>query len=60
MVRWLGIASVVLGIISILLGAYVEFARSEAGVSGFIPIALGLGSLVIGLIVIRQSDHLNL
>lgn len=59
MIRWLGIASIILGIISILLGAYVEFARPEAGVSGFVPIALGLGSLVIGLIVLRQSDHLN-
>jgi hypothetical protein len=58
MVRWLGISSIVLGVISIMLGAYVEFGRSQAGVSGFVPIALGLGSLVIGLIVIRQFKNM--
>ena len=59
MIRWLGIASIILGIISVLMGTYVEFGRPDAGVSGFAPMALGLGSLVIGLIVYRQSKHLN-
>ena len=59
MIRWLGIFSIVMGVISIALGAYVEFARPEAGVSGFVPIALGLGSLVIGLIVIRQLKNMK-
>ena len=59
MIRWLGIASIVLGIISILLGTYVEFARPGAGVSGFAPIALGFGSLVFGLIVLRQLKNMK-
>ncbi len=59
MIRILGISSIVLGVISIMLGSYVEFARPDAGVSGFVPIALGLGSLVIGLIVMRQLKNMK-
>lgn len=58
MTRWLGIASIVLGIIAVALGAYVEFILPETpGADGYVPALLGLGSIVIGAIVLRQTRN---
>ena len=58
MTRWLGISCLILGVISIMLGVYVEFFTGDVGVSGIVPILLGASSIVIGAIVIRQSRQI--
>ncbi|MGB3625303.1 MAG: LPXTG cell wall anchor domain-containing protein [Henriciella sp.] len=61
MQKWLGYASIVLGVISMALGAYVEFGLPEtAGADGYVPALLGLASIVIGAIVLRQLKHNDL
>lgn len=55
MQKWLGYASIILGAIAMALGAYVEFILPETpGADGYVPALLGLGSIVIGAIVLHQ------
>lgn len=60
MQKYLGYASIILGVISMALGAYVEFVLPETpGADGYVPALLGLGSVVIGAIVLhrlKQND----
>lgn len=61
MQKWLGYASIILGVIAMALGAYVEFVLPETpGAEGYVPALLGLSSIVIGAIVLHQLKQQDL